>query len=332
MKLINSNKTKNQMKTKILALTVLSIAVLIIGCQNDDITAPQDSITEIHTNGTFTATSSSQIKGTMFVTDQNNNPVSGLNGGNVSAVLRWNGGSSSANGNADLSSNGGKINVASAMTMDYSGSMGSQQIACMETACTTYVNMMKTTDISEIVKFASDVTVVQAFTGDKGLLNNSILASWPGTGGSTSLYQAIYQATGDAISQPSAQYVRSVIAFTDGEENNSTVTRDQMINYAISNGIPVYTIGLLDNPGSNGAIDLKNIADTSGAFYFYSHPDSCSNLNSIYTTISGQLAGSYTLTVDWQGTLPSSGTTVEATITTTRNNLSSSYRRYYVIP
>lgn len=325
------------MKTKNILLSIMVLGLIFfIGCKSETVQPPQYQITKLNTNGTFVATNHTQIQGTMFITDQDNKPVNGVSSSNVTASLRWGSMSPTDTGVGGIviitqHGGGSGSNVAAGLTMDYSGSMGSQQIACMQNACTTYVNSMNASDKSEIVKFASGVEVVQPFTNNKTDLNNKILSYWSGTGGSTALYQAIYQATGDVKQQPS-NLIKGVIAFTDGGENNSTITRSEMINFALLNGIPVYTVGLLTTPNSTQAYDLQNIADTTGAFYFYSHPDSCTNLNNIYSTISGQLAGSYALTVNWQGTLPNPGTLVNVTITTTVSNLTSSFRRSYILP
>lgn len=323
------------MKILKLCFILLVTSLVFYSCKDDSVSTLEEQVTGLHTNGTIVPTSHSQVQGTMFITDQDGNTINGITNSNVSATLTWgtlNPLDSNSNGNVTIVQGSSSKNVAAGVTMDYSGSMGSDQITCMENACTTYVNNMGSSDITEIIKFSTDVEVVQAFTSNKTDLNNAILASWSGAGNSTALYQSIYKATEDVVPQPGNQFIKAVIAFTDGMENASSVTRDQMISQALTNGIPVYTVGLLYFPSSTEAADLQNIADTTGAFYFYSHPDSCTNLNNIYTTISGQLAGAYSITIDWQGTLPNAGTVVTATITTTYNSLTSSFSRSYLIP
>jgi hypothetical protein len=317
---------------------VLGFFVIINGCGKDNPVyyGNGGGITRLNTNGTIVPVNRTQASGSMFITDQNGNPISGITSSNVTAQLRW--GSldspldSGVVGTVTLTSNTQNgNNVAGAITMDLSGSMGSDQIYCMQNAVKTYINAMKTNDISEIIKFSSDVEVIQAFTGDKNLLRAADTTYWTGTGGSTALYQSIYQATNDAKLQ-SSNLVRSVIAFTDGGENYSTISRADMISNAITGGIPVYTIFLYSDTSNSYYKDMKNIADTTGGFNFWSKPDSCNNLTQIYNTISGQLASSYSITINWQGTLPPTGTVVRAVITTTYNSLSSSFTRSFVIP
>lgn len=122
-----------------LILTNLVFALIILcffGCGEDDIVQPPITITELSTNGTFVATSPTQIQGTMFITDQDGNPVNGLTGSNVRAELFW-----ESDSPADTSCVEGAVVlvpysqsnriVAGAVTMDYSGSMGSAQIPPM---------------------------------------------------------------------------------------------------------------------------------------------------------------------------------------------------------
>lgn len=325
------------MKNKIILIPLALLTFTWFGCSEDEIIQPNNPVTELNTNGTFIPISQTQIQGTMFITDQNGNPVNGLSASNISAKLFW-----TTVTPSDTASTGGAVTlvqnnqsnriVAGAITMDYSGSMGTAQIACMKSGVLTYIDSMRNTDIAEIIKFSSGVAVVQSFTSDKNLLTNAVNANWSGSGGSTALYQSIYKATQDASAQPLNQYVRSVIAFTDGRENASSVSRTTMINFALQNAIPVYTVGLLYNASSAESLDLQNIADTTGAFYFRNDPDTCANLTDVYKTISGQLAGAYTLTVNWQGSLPNSGTAVTARITTTFGNLTSTFSRSYILP
>ena len=108
-----------------------------------------------------------------------------------------------------------------------------------------------------------------------------------------------------------------------------------MITNALTLGIPIYTIGLLDfYSGTTGdpGKDMKNIADTTGGFYFRIPPDTCSGLSNIYNTINGQLNGAYSLAVTWPSTgLPPSGTTVTAVVTVVYEGLSASFQKVYVI-
>lgn len=321
------------MKKILIGISVMSFVFFLFSCSEDSPLTPE-GVTSINVNGSLVQINRTNIEGTMFVTDQNNAPVTGITSSNVTAVLSWVG-DGSVNGIVTVQSGAasGK-DIAAATTMDYSGSMQSDQIICMENGVKNYITAMNTNDITEIIKFDNSVIIAQTFTSNKSLLNAAVDSNYF-LGGSTALYQSIFQATNDAALQNSAQYIRCVIAFTDGGENASSVSRDQMISNALSKGIPVYTIGLLDFYSGvlgNAGKDMKNIADTTGGFYFRIPPDTCQGLSAIYSTIKGQLNGAYTLNIVWpSGSLPPTGTTVSALVTVTVGDLSASFRKEYVI-
>lgn len=322
------------MKSKLIFISIFFVFFVFAGCSDEDNPVIQNGVTSINANGSLIQVDRTHMQGTMFVTDQNNSPVTDITSSNVTATLSWvSDGSVTGTVNVQPGSTSGK-KIAAATTMDYSGSMQNDQIICMENGVKAYITSMQTGDITEIIKFDDNVIVAQTFTDDKTLLNIAVDSNYS-LGGSTALYQSIYQGTNDAYLQNVNQYIRCVIAFTDGGENASSVTRDDMITNALTKGIPVYTIGLLDfysgTIGSPG-LDMKNIADTTGGFYFRIPPDTCSGLSQIYNTINNQLNGAYTIEITWpSANLPPSGTVVTALVTITYNNLTASFQKQYII-
>jgi VWFA-related protein len=208
----------------------------------------------------------------------------------------------------------------------------------MESGVKTFVNALKTNDISEIIKFDDNVYVVQPFTSSKQALLHAV-DSVLSLGGNTALYQSIYTGIQDVAGKSASSYARAVVAFTDGGENSSSIDMATLLQTARSNAIPVYTIGLLDSashstpPGQNSSSELHlvQIADSTGGFYFYA--PSASQLQQIYNSISGQLSNAYTVSITWpSGSLPTTGTTVIAIITVNYNGLTSVYRQTYSMP
>ncbi len=104
------------------ALLMLSYS----GCsKDDDSTTDPGAATSISANGTLAPTSRTQAQGTLFVSDQDGNPITGLTAANVVAKLKWGTPKvavlDSVTGAVLLQtlSQSGK-NIAAAMTMDYS--------------------------------------------------------------------------------------------------------------------------------------------------------------------------------------------------------------------
>ena len=166
-----------------------------------------------------------------------------------------------------------------ALVLDRSGSMSGQRTTDLENAASTFVSLMQANDAGEVIDFASSVTVSQAFTTDKSLLQAAIAAG--SAGGVTALYDGTLQGVVDTAARGGRM---AVLTMTDGYENASSHTRDDVVNAAKAGGVPVFAIGL-------GSVEpnLPDLATLTGGFY-YAAPTS-SDLNDIYQKISGQLSG-----------------------------------------
>ncbi|MFZ4592384.1 MAG: vWA domain-containing protein [Ignavibacteria bacterium] len=317
-------------------LMILSIGIYYAGCSNDPVSTPTGGgTTSIKANGTIQQITRTNSTGTLVVVDQNGSPITGLTGSNVTASMKWGAKSSDSVSGAVtvLSNSGSGKNVAGSVTMDYSGSMGTPQIVCMQSGVKTYVNAMGSNDLTEIIKFDNRVLVAQPFTSDKTLLNKAVDSVYS-LGGTTALYQSIFKGIQDVQGYNSSTYIKSVIAFTDGGENASTVTRSQMITEALTKAIPVFSIYLALDSNNTQARDMRNIADTTGGFFFWAKPDSTCNsaLSGVYNTIKGQIAGSYAMNITWPGgTLPPTGTLITITIYVTHSGMSSAFSKTFLI-
>jgi hypothetical protein len=345
---------KNLWSALFMSLLIAGLLLFTGGCSKDDDGPSGPALSSVSANGTLAPTSRTQAQGTLFVTDQDGNAITGLSSSNVTARMRW----GTAKVTADsltgaivlqtLSQTG--KNIAVALTMDYSGSMfvgkydstakRYQRILDMESAVKTFVNAMGTSDRAEIIKFGSSsaINVVQTFTSDKALLRRGA-DTLSDDYGLTALYSSVVRGVIDASGQSSSSFARAVVAFTDGGENDSTVPRDSIFRASRRNAIPVYTVGLLDSvyhytpPGSytGPERDLVQIADSTGGFYFYA--PNAAQLAQIYQRISGQLSNAYAITINWPGTgLPPAGTLVSVTITITYEGFTSTFTRTYTMP
>jgi uncharacterized protein YegL len=309
-------------------IAVVFSSYLFTGCNKTDEIITPGGVTDVNVNGSLSPTSHNTAQGNMFVTDQDGNPLS-INSNNVSAVMNWTSDAAgTSNGSVTISSTVSQ-DIAAAVTMDYSGSMSSTDITCMETGVTAYVNAMSSGDIAEIIKFSTTVAVVQTFTSDKNALLAAVTSGNP-SAGSTALYQSIFKATQDVALQ-NTNYLRTVVAFTDGGENASTVTRSAMIDEALNNAIPVFTVTLL-NSGSDPT-DMKNIADTTGGFAFTVDPDSCTNISNVYAQINNQFNNAYNIQILWPNNeMPVAGTIVTVTITVTYEGIIKSFTKSFALP
>ncbi len=172
-----------------------------------------------------------------------------------------------------------------ALSLDYSGSMGTTAITDMENAAVEFINQLIPGDVGEIIKFANGIETAQSFTSDTTALVNAIYNPTILNTTATALYDAIYQAITDTADQAGR---KSVIVMTDGQDTASLRSDSEVIIYAQSNGVSVFSIGLGTSINSSS---LQAIASQTGGVY-YEAPDS-SDLVNIYQSISNVLKNQY---------------------------------------
>tara|TARA_R110002020_G_scaffold375361_2_gene586553 strand:+ start:970 stop:1962 length:993 start_codon:yes stop_codon:yes gene_type:complete len=196
--------------------------------------------------------------------------------------------------------------LAVAATMDYSGSMSSQNRSDMESALKTFVNIKDANDEVAIIKFASSVQLVQDFTSDSSLLIDAI-DRFPAVSGATAFYSSCDLGLMEADDETDVFPV--VIGFTDGNDNNSSINLPSLITKAQDLAIPIYTVGF----GSVSQTNLQTLADETGGRYFYA-PNG-EEIEDLYEIINGQLKKLYLF--NWQIMDLPTGTEVNIRITTT---------------
>ncbi len=155
------------------------------------------------------------------------------------------------------------IPISVALIMDSSGSIRSTAgaIEKMEAGVTEFIGLLTENDEAEIIKFTSNVDVVQEFTSDKAALTSAVTTHWES--GGTSLYDAIHKAVEDTSKNINSR--RAIVVITDGADNSSDNTLPQIIHYVSTQEIPIFTIGL----GRNiDPVILQQIAHSSGGQYY----------------------------------------------------------------
>jgi hypothetical protein len=155
--------------------------------------------------------------------------------------------------------------IAIAGVMDYSGTMTDQPVAIadMESGFQDLFNGLRTGDLGEVIKFDSEVAVIQAFTSVKAALLTAVTTPFD-QGRYTKLYDAAYKAVDDTALQTSPR--RAVVITTDGtDEGPSTKSLNDVINNAVAKGVPIFTIGIGSN--INTAVLQQMANDTGGQFF-----------------------------------------------------------------
>jgi Ca-activated chloride channel homolog len=125
-------------------------------------------------------------------------------------------------------------------------------------------------DQAMVVGFDVTPEVTQDFTDDAELLDHGIRILRPG--GGTALYDALYYACRDKLlkSQQNGPVRRAIVLLSDGEDNQSHVTREEAIEMAQRADTIVYTIST-NVSGTKGPGDkvLERIADATGGRAFF---------------------------------------------------------------
>lgn len=167
------------------------------------------------------------------------------------------------------------------LVLDASGSMSSySKMPQAKAAAEALINQMNLTagDKVEIISFDDYVYLEQEFSGQQDILVSAIEAI--GTGGATALYDALYAGLYQTYYETGA---KCVIGFTDGEENCSSYTFDDVVNMAQNTGIPVFIIGIGDEYDSAALQELASLC--SGRYYSADVTDLETILEDIYISI-----------------------------------------------
>ena len=120
-------------------------------------------------------------------------------------------------------------------------------------------------DTAFVVGFDVTPEVTQDFTDNTEALSIGVRMLRPG--GGTALYDALYFACRDKLlrSQRTTPVRKSIILLSDGDDNQSHVTREESIEMAQRAEVVVYTISTnLSGSGSHGDRVLERIADATG--------------------------------------------------------------------
>jgi VWFA-related protein len=149
-------------------------------------------------------------------------------------------------------------------------------------------------DQAFVVGFDVTPEVTQDFTDDTEKLAHGVHELHPG--GGTALYDALYFACRDKLLKgPKSETVRrAIILLSDGDDNQSHVTREEAIEMAQRAEAVVYTIST-NVSGTKGPGDkvLDRIADATGGHPF--HPFQIRDVANAFAEIQDELRSQYAI-------------------------------------
>jgi len=159
------------------------------------------------------------------------------------------------------------IPVTTMLVMDISGSMDkNDKLTAAKEAAKSYVNQMGPEDQTGLITYDTQVYTVQPVTADKAALTTAI--DGLKTGSDTAMYNALTEAE-KALDTVSGR--KAIIVLTDGLDNKSQSTAEDVIRGIGERGLTISAIGFGDvstvgQTGLNEAA-LKFLAERSGGIY-----------------------------------------------------------------
>ncbi len=149
-------------------------------------------------------------------------------------------------------------------------------------------------DRAFLVGFDTNTEVVQDFTEDINKLSDGIRSLRPG--GGTALYDAIYHAAKDKLMEEDQEgsVRRTIVLISDGEDNQSRVSREDALAMAQRTEATIYAISTnITGIDQRGDKILRRFAEETGGRVFF--PFKVTDLNRSFQQISEELRSQYAL-------------------------------------
>lgn len=307
------------MKKLVLKFALLFIVGISVSCSKDELPALEAAFSNLSDNTTTELKTTiprveltqqgNELSILLSVTDQDGTPLENFTIGNYKIETMVNSSTEEVNKRnitlTELDKFSNNKPLAVAATLDYSGSMSSRDIRDMELALKSFISLKESTDKMSLFKFGSRVSQVQDFTTDASLLNKMIDQNHY-VGASTAFYSACSLGL-DKLNVLNDGSLPLVVGFTDGYDNASNISLQNLITKSQAVSIPIYTIGF----GGANKTYLQKLADDTGGRFYYA--PSGNDIADLYKVINNQLKKLYLFT--WKVNY-SSGTEVIIKITT----------------
>lgn len=149
-------------------------------------------------------------------------------------------------------------------------------------------------DRATVVSFDTAPQLISDLSDDTEVLSKRVRDLRPG--GGTALYEAIYYICRDKLAQdqPRHKYRRAIIVVSDGEDNQSRVSRDQALEMAQKSDVVIYAISTnITRIETDGDKVLKYYAAETGGQAFF--PFKVEDLSQSFENIANELRHQYNI-------------------------------------
>jgi VWFA-related protein len=189
---------------------------------------------------------------------------------------------------------GEAIPVTTMLVIDISGSMDkNDKLEAAKEAAKTYVSGMRQGDQAGLITYDTHVYDVQSITTDIAALNSAIDGLHSGS--DTAMYDALAEAE-KALENVSGR--KAIIVLTDGMDNQSHTTVEDVINGIGQSGLSISAIGFGDvGVAGQAGLDeaaLKSLAERAGGQYAYA--TDAQTLSTLYQQYGQSLQSEYAIT------------------------------------
>jgi Ca-activated chloride channel homolog len=181
------------------------------------------------------------------------------------------------------------------LMVDVSGSMNNGgKLSAAKAAAQAYIDQMRPGDQAGLLTFNTKVTYVQTLTVDHNTLSQAVQNLHAKN--DTAMFDAMDQATQILKDVPGR---KAIIVLTDGLDNQSTHTVDDVIKAIGSSGLSISTIGLGDPSLSSPYFGLdetalRSLAERAGGAYSYASNQA--DLSKLYQLYGRALQSEYRIT------------------------------------
>jgi VWFA-related protein len=178
--------------------------------------------------------------------------------------------------------------VSVALLFDTTSSMEAT-LPSLKAAALRMLDDLRPDDSVAVYGFNDRVAELQPFTTDKTAAKHAVLRAH--AGGSTALYDALLRVNHDFAARAGKKVI---VVFTDGDDNSSMLTSDDVIQSAKKRGVPIYTIAEGEALGSPKLLDqLANMSRSTGGKPFVIRK--LSDIAEVFQKVSEDLMHGYLL-------------------------------------
>ena len=192
------------------------------------------------------------------------------------------------------------VPISVGLVIDNSGSMWNKRER-VNSAALTFVRESNPEDETFIVNFDDSAYMEQDFTGSIGNLMDTL--DNIDTRGETAFNDAVYLST-EHVEAEGRMDKKALLVITDGEDNKSSYTLDEVVEKLRGSSVTVYAIGLLEQNDQRGGLfrkspsqkakkALEELAEVTGGEAFF--PKTLEEVEEFCRQIAHELRNHYTI-------------------------------------